>query len=488
MVDSSLTNKTIRGVGWNTVDRLANYGIGFIVGIVLARLLSPEEYGLIGIIGIFTTIFNIVLDSGLSVSLIRKDGVTDMDYCTVFYTNLVLSFLLTATFYFSAPIIASFFKRPELISLIHVMSFILIINALSLTQQARLTKRIDFKTQTKISVISHISSGVLGIVLAFGGYGVWALVIQQLSSRLLTTILLWVFNKWIPRLIFSWGSFKELFRFSWKLLISSIIGVGWDQVYQAIIGKYYSPAVLGQYTRAHQYCSLCSNSIGDVVLKVSLPVMSAIQNDYERLLRGYRRIIKTTMFVTFILMMGMAACSKSLIFVLIGEKWLPCVPMMQIICFSLVLYPLHRININMLTVQGRSDILLVLQIIKIVLGLIPLLLGIFVGVYWMLIGSVFTGWISLILNSYYSGKEFNYTWWMQLKDVMPSIIIAFIMAVPVYLLSYLPVSYFALLPIQIIVGVLLTIGLCEWRKQEEYLQLKDIVFQYVGKFKHRRES
>lgn len=482
----SLTDKTIKGVGWNSVDRIVNYGIGFVVGIVLARLLSPEEYGLIGIIGIFTAIFNIILDSGLSVALIRKKDVTDTDYCTVFWTNLLLSIVLTSILYVGAPVIGHFFNRPELVPYIHVMSFILVLNALSITQQAILTKRIDFKTQTKISLIAHTLSGIIGIAMAYTGFGVWALVAQQMTSRLFTTILLWTYNKWWPKLIFSWNNFKVLFGFSWKLLLAQIISSLWTQVYQAVVGKVYSPATLGQYTRARQYGQLVSSSVGDVVLKVSLPVMSSIQNEDDRLLRAFRTIIKTTMLVSSVLLIGMAACAKPLIFVLIGEQWLPCVPMMQIISFTLMLYPLHQININMLTVQGRSDIQLFLQIIKCILAIGPILLGIYVGIYWMLISSVVTGWIALLLNSYYSGKKFNYKWWMQLRDVLPSLVIAFMMAIPVYLLTYLPISYYAILPIQIVVGFLVTIGLCEWSKEEEYLQLKGIVLHYVGNHTHRK--
>lgn len=475
MPGQSLRNKTIKGVGWNSVDRIANYGIGFIVGIVLARLLSPEEYGLIGIIGIFTAIFNIILDSGLSTALIRKKDVTNDDYCTVFWTNLVLSFGLTATLYFSAPFISDFFNRPELVPYIHVMSFILVINALSITQQARLTKRIDFKTQTKISLIAHTLSGAIGIVMAYLGFGVWALVAQQMSSRLFTTILLWIYNKWWPSLEFSWLSFKDLFGFSWKLLVAQIINTLFNQVYQAVIGKVYSPNVLGQYTRAQQYGHLVASTMGDVVLKVSLPVMSEIQNEDERLLRAFRTIIKTTMLVSSVFLIGMAACAKPLIFVLIGEKWLPCVPMMQILCLSFMIHPLHQININMLTVQGRSDIQLLLQIIKCVLAVGPILLGIYVGIYWMLIGSVVCGWLSLILNSYYSGKKFNYSWLVQLKDVMPSIVISLVIALPVYLLTFLPISYFAILPIQIIVGGLVSYYILEWTKLEEYIEIKKII-------------
>lgn len=485
MAPKSLTEKTTRGVVWNSFDRIANYGIGFIVGIVLARLLSPEEYGLIGIIGIFTSIFNVILDSGLSTSLIRKEKVTDIDYCTVFHTNLVLSFILTTILFLSAPLIASFFKRPELVPYIHVMSFIFIINALSITQQVRLTKKIDFKTLTKISVIAHTLSGVIGIVMALCHLGVWALVFQQLTSRLFTSVLLWFYNKWIPNLVFSWESFKSLFSFSWKLLVAQIIASVWGQLYHAVIGKVYNPEVLGQYTRANQYTHLPSSIIGDVVLKVSLPVMSEIQNEDERLLRAFRRIIKLTMFVSSISLVGIAATANALIFVLIGEKWMACVPMMQILCASYVIYPMQQININMLTVQGRSDILLLLQVIKCVLAVGPIMLGIYCGIYWMLFGSVVIGWIALFLNSYYSGKKFNYKWWHQITDIAPSLGLALFMGAIVYALSFLHLSPFILLPIQITVGILVIVLVCEVSKFEPYCELKGIAISYVKKIRNK---
>ena len=482
MAKQSLTEKTITGVSWNGIDKIANYGIGFLVGIVLARLLAPEDYGLIGIIGIFTSVFNIILDSGLNTALIRKENVSHEDYCTVFYTNLILSVVLTLVLFFGAPIIADFFKRQELVPLVQVMSFVLIINAFSIVQHARLTRNIDFKTQTKISLISHITSGVIGIVMAFTGFGVWALVAQQLSSRLMRTVLLWVYNKWLPTLVFSWQSFKTLFGFSWKLLVASVISVLSSQLYQGVIGKCYNPATLGQYTRASQYVHLGASTVGDVVLHVSLPVMSSIQNENERLLRGYRRIIKTTMLVTFVLMFGMLACSKSLVLVLIGEKWADCIPMMQILCLSSALYPLHKININMLTVHGRSDIQLILEIIKTVIGFLPLLLGIFVGIYWMLWGSVGVSVIGFFLNSYYSGKRLNYTSWDQIKDIFPSLLIAIIMALPVYSLSYLPITVYAILPIQIFVGFSVAVFLCELFKKDEYFEIKHNVLMRISSF------
>lgn len=477
----SLTNKTVRGVAWNSIDRIANYGISFLVSIVLARLLSPEDYGLIGLINIFIVIFNVILDGGLSTALIRREKVTETEYNTVFYSNLVVSVFLALLLVVCSPFISSFFKRPELIPLLRVMSLVLIINSLAIVQQTKLTREINFRLQTKISVIAHVGSGVIGIVLALMGFGVWALVAQQISSRLLATLLFWLYGRWMPRLIFSWNSFKELFGFGWKLLVSRVINSLWGQLYQAVIGKFYSPYTLGLYTRAIQYAHMFSSGVSDVVLKVSLPVMSSIQSEDERLITAARKIIKTTMFVTFVFMMEMAAAAKSLVFVLIGEKWLPCVPMLQIVCFNVMFNPLSYINENLLTVKGRSDKILILQIFKIVITIIPLLLGIFKDIYWMLIGSAVVSWLAIFLYTYYTNKYFNYSTILQIKDISPSFIVALIMAVAVYLLNFLPISGYILLPLQIIVGFGLIVIIGNTTKLEEYQYVRDMVFGLIKK-------
>jgi len=485
MENKSLTNKTIKGVGWNTLDKLLNYGISFIVSVVLARILSPDEYGLIGIILIFTGVFNTILDGGLQTALIRKNQVTDDEYCTVFYINIALSIIFTLLLISAAPYIAIYFNRVELTPLIRAMSSILIINALSLTQQTKLTRNIDFKTQTKITLISYTTSGIIGISLALLEYGVWALVAQQLTSRAFCTICLWLYNKWIPHLKFSFQSFRDLVGFSWYLLVARIIDSIWTQLYQAVVGKYYTPAALGQYTRANQYANLFSSSIGDVVLKVSLPVMSNIKDDNERLLRAYKKIIKSTMFVTFILMFGMIASAKSLILFLIGAKWIECIPMLQLICLNVMLYPLHMININILIVQGRSDVQLYIQILKNIIAIVPIAVGVYTNIYWMIIGSVVVGWLSFFINSYYSGIKLNYSSLAQLKDILPSLIYAISVAIPVYIISLLGDNCFILFPIQLFVGLNMVIIIGEISKNEEYLFIKKLSAKTISRLKNK---
>ena len=485
MSETSLKNKTIKGTMWSVVDNVTRLSVSFMVSIILARLLSPEEYGLIGILTIFIAIFNVIVDSGFANALVRKQDATDIDYSTVFYTNLIISVFLTSTLFLCSDYIAAFFERPELVSLTKVMSSVVVINALSIVQRARTSKAIDFKTQAKITFISSISSGVIGITMAYMGYGIWSLVCQQISNQFLTTLFFWIYNKWIPKLIFSWASFKEMWTFSSKLLVSSLIDTIWKEIYQIVIGKCYNPATLGLYTRAKQFADLCSSNLTSVVQRVSYPVLSSIQDDRDRLKLGYQKLIKTAMLPTFVLMLGMAACAKSMIKVLIGEQWLECVPMLQIICTYGMLYPLHAINLNMLQVQGRSDLFLKLEIIKKIIAIGPLLLGIFVNIYWMFGGTLIVSLISYYLNAYYSGPFLNYSINEQIKDILPSFGVAMAMATPVFAMSFIPINSFILFPLQIIVGAVITIVICETTKLPEYLEIKDIIMPIINKLYRR---
>lgn len=482
----SLRDKTVKGVGWSAADTFLAQGIAFVVGIVLARLLTPEEYGLIGIVTIFTTVMLGVVDSGFSNALIRKQNVTNEDYNTLFIFNLVVSVLMFGLLFVGAPWISTFFERPQLVLLIRIMGGILILQALSIVQNTILTKKIDFKTKTKASVLSAFCSGVVGIAMAFAGFGVWALVAQQLSRQLLYSICLWIFNKWMPTLKVSISSIKYMWGFGWKLLVSGLLENIWKELYQVIVGKFYSPAVLGQYTRSKQYSSLFSSNITSIVQRVTYPVLAEVQNDKDRMTNGYRRIIKITMLITTVLMFSMGAVAEPLIYCLIGPQWYQAATFLPLICISMSLYPLHAINLNMLQVQGRSDIFLYLEIIKKIIAIGPICLGIFVNIYWMLLGTIVNGIISFFLNSYYTGKKLGYTSWEQIKDVAPSYGIALAIAVSVYFLKYLPLSNWIILPLQIAVGACVGYYLCEKTKLEEYIEVKEIAMQFISKIKRNK--
>lgn len=479
MAEQSLKDKTVKGVGWSAADAFLGQGVTFIVGLVLARLLSPTEYGLIGIVTIFTTILLGFIDCGFGNALIRKQTVSDDDYNTMFIVNMVTSIIVFFLLYISAPYIARFFDRLQLVALVRVMGLLLVFQALSIVQMTILSRCIDFKTKTKASVISAITSGGIGIGMALLGFGVWSLVAQQLSRQLLYSICLWLYIRWWPKLKFNIASFKYMWGFGWKLLVSGLLDRIWAQMYQAVVGKFYNPATLGQYTRSKEYASIFSTNLTSIVQRVSYPVLSQVHNDKTRMVSAYRRIIKITMFVTATLMITMGAMAEPLIYCLIGPQWHMAASFLPLICISMSLYPLHAINLNMLQVQGRTDIFLFLEIIKKILSIGPICLGIFVNIYWMLIGTIMFGVISFFLNSYYTGKELNYSSWMQLKDVAPSYLIASIVALAIYFLKYLPFSYWIILPMQVIVGVLVFWSICELIKQQEYLELKNIAKEYL---------
>ena len=483
MQQESLKNKTIKGVGWSAADALLGQGVTFIVGLVLARLLSPDEYGLIGICLIFTTVLNGIVDSGFSNALIRKKKVTDEDYNTMFTTNMAISIVLYVLLFISAPLVSDFFHRIELTALVRVTGLILFLNALSITQVTILTKNIDFKTKTKASLVSAIISGVIGIAMAFMGYGVWSLVAQQLSKQLLYTLCLWVLSKWWPKFTFYKDSFKYMWGFGWKLLASGILNNVWNQLYQVVIGRCYTSSTLGHYTRANEYASIFSSNLTSIVQRVSYPVLAEIQDDKERMVQGYRKVIKITMFVTAVCMISLGAVSEPLIYTLIGTKWQEAATYLPLICISMSLYPLHAINLNILQVLGRSDIFLYLEILKKIVGIVPIVIGIFCGIYYMLLTSILTGVISLYLNTWYTGKTLNYSFWKQLRDIAPSYFTALVIALAVYFLKYLSLPYYVVLMLQIIVGLVACITISEIFKFDEYKELKTIVIKVVNRKK-----
>lgn len=485
MAEQSLKNKTIKGTMWSAADVFLGQGVTFFVGIVLARLLSPDEYGLIGICLIFNTVLNGVIDSGFSNALIRKKEVSNDEYNTMFITNMVISILLYGLLFFCTPFVASFFGQNELTSLLRVTGIVLIFNALSVTQVTMLTKRIDFKTKAKASLISAITSGVIGMVMAFMGMGVWSLVVQMISKSLIYTLCLWILNRWWPRLAFSRSSFSYMWGFGWKMLVSGLLNNIWNQLYQMVVGKYYAPATLGHYTRAKEYATIFSGNITSIVERVSFPVLSEIQEDKTRMVAAYKKVIKTTMFVICVCMFGLGAISEPMIYCLIGPQWHQAATFLPLICVSMSLYPLHAINLNMLKVQGRSDIFLYLEIIKKIIAIIPICIGVFVGIYWMLVATIITGVISFFLNSYYTGKELGYSSWKQIKDVAPNFAIAICVAISVYFFKFLPISNWLILPMQLLTGFSVFLGTCLITKNPEYAEVKNMLLPFITKIRQK---
>lgn len=474
----SLKQKAISGLLWSFIENFSQQVITFVFGIILARLLSPVEFGLIGMVTIFLALSQSFIDSGFTQALIRKNNCSQVDFSTAFYFNLTVSILFYIILFFAAGPISRFYNEPDLKVIVQVLGIGLIINSFGLVQRARLIKRIDFKLQTKITVIASIISGIIGITLAYSGYGVWSLVIKSLAGFAFTSFLLWLWNKWKPEFVFSLTSLKEMYSFGYKLLLSGIIDTAYKNVYLLIIGKYFSAAELGFYTRADQFKNLPSSNITNIVQRVSYPVLTEIQNDIPRLKTAYQRIIKSTMLVTFVLMFGMAAIAEPMIISLIGDKWLPSVIYLQLLCFVGMFYPLHAINLNMLNVQGRSDLFLRLEIIKKLMAVPVIIVGITLGIKFMIIGLIILSFTAYFINSFYSGKQIGYSSLQQLKDITPSFIIAATMGVLVFFAGeILNTSEIIKLAIQITIGASFTIVISELLQMETYLYLKRIIVE-----------
>lgn len=478
---TSLKQKTISGILWSFIENFSRLGITFIIGIIMARLLSPREFGLIGMITVFVALSNSLVDSGFTQALIRKKNCTQDDYSTVFYFNLFAGFLLYGILYLFAPGISAFYNEPRLTPIIRLQGVIVLINALTLIQRTILVKRVDFKLQTKISIVASILAGITGITLAYKGYGVWSLVWNAILVSALTSLLLWIFNRWRPVLRFSLDHLKEHFHFGYKLLLSGLLNTAWKNIYMLVIGKFFATETLGFYTRADMFKKVPSQNITTVISRVSYPVLSQLQDDPKRLKFGYHKLIVCSTLVTFVLMLGMAAVAEPMILLLLGDPWRESIWMLQVICFAGMLYPLHALNLNMLKVQGRSDLFLRLEIYKKILALPVIVLGVLFGMRVLLLGMVVNSFIAYTLNSYWSGKLLNYSIMAQLKDIIPSFLLAGGVSALVYILGILlPYDHLPKLLLQVSTGTLLTVALCELFRLEPYLIMKEIVLSKLA--------
>ena len=466
----------IQGVSWSFAETLANQGVRFVIGIVLARLLSPREFGLIGMTVFFTAISQSFIDSGFSQALIRKINVQNKDYCTVFYYNFFIGILFYFILFFSAGPLSIFFNEPQLFLLVRILSLILLINSLGLIQRTILIKNIDFKLQTKISAISSLTSGAIGIGMAYSGWGVWSLVWMTVLHSLITTALLWIWNSWRPSLLFSMTSFRDMFNFGSKLLASSLIDITYRNIYYLVIGKYFSAVELGYYTRADEFRNIPSSHFSAIIGRVTYPVLARIQNDDKKLLLGFKKILTSTVFISSIMMIGMAAVSKPMILVLIGEKWMSTVPYLQLLCFVGLFYPLHVLNLNILKVKGRSDLFFRLEVIKKFFAIPIIILGIYFGIKLMIVGMIINSIFAYGLNSYWSGKLIAYPTKEQLADIAPSILLAIIMGIMVFAAGeLLPLNPTLMLLTQLIIGASTVIVLAKLMKLDAFVEILNIV-------------
>jgi len=448
---SSLKSKAVNGVIWNSVGVFSQDAVRFLIFIILARLLKPEQFGLIGMIAIFIAVANTFLDSGFGQALIQKKDASQSDYSTVFYFNIVIGLLGLILFYISAPLIATFFKEPQLLKLTRFMGLVIIIHSFCLIQNTILTKKIDFKTLTKANFLSVLLGGMVGIILALKGFGVWSLAIQAVSNVSFKTVFLWIFNDWRPTLEFRKSSFNKLFSFGSKLLASSLINTIFNNIYNLVIGKAFSAKFLGYYVQANKLQQYATSNINAVFQNVTFPVFSSIQDENLRLKRGYKTTIKGLVYFNFPLMLGLVVIADPLIRVLLTEKWLPCVPYFQILCLIGLLYPVHSLNLNIIKVKGRSDLFLMLEIVKKIIIIAAVFICLPFGIIALLIGQLATSVISYFLNSYYSGRFIDYGIKEQLFDILPYFISSAAMGLSTWLIGDLVGDHY---PIKLLVQII----------------------------------
>lgn len=455
MSEQTLKQATTKGLFWSSVERFSNQGVQFVFSIILARLLSPSDYGIIAMVTIFFAVAQSFVDSGFSNALVRKTDRVEEDLSTCFYFNIGVGIIAYIVLFLIAPLVANFYNQPILSPIIRITGLGVILNSLCVVQQALFTIKIDFKSQAKITLSATVISGIVGILLAYQGYGIWALVWQGVASSIVRMGLLWLMSKWRPRTGFSKSSFNYLFGYGSKLLASGLLDTIYNNIYPIVIGKFYNPAQLGNYSRALGWAQLPSANITSILQRVTFPVLSAIQDDSLRLQNSYRRLLKLSAFIVFPLMMGLAAIASPLIRVILTAKWDGCVLYLQILCFALMLYPIHAINLNLLQVKGRSDLFLRLEIIKKIIGVVILIITIPLGITAMCLGMVFSSIICLIVNTYYTSRFIDVGLLTQLKDLRIILINSLVMGGGIYILtSFIDIEGLKLV-MGIVVGFLL---------------------------------
>ncbi len=472
----SLKQRAIKGFSWAFLDNFANQGLQFVVGIILARLLTPKEYGLIGMLAIFLAVADTFTIAGFGEALIRKNNPGRNDYSTIFWVNILVGGAFYALLFFSAPAISVFFRQPALGLILPFLGLSVILNAFALVPRVPLIKNLDFRSITKISVSASIISGSIAIGLALKGYGVWSLVWKRVIHDFTSCLLVNLISRPPIGLHFDTRSFRELFGFSSKLLASRLVNELYYNIFYLAIGKFFSARELGLYTRANGYKDIPSRNLKNVIQSVSYPALAEIKDDLPRLKEAYRKLIKTTMYLAFILMLGLAAASENFIIGLIGEKWREAVPYLQLLCLAGMLYPLRELNMNMLAVRGRPDLFLKVEAINKLIAVPIIIAGILWGIKVLITGLILGSFIDYYLTTTWSGKLIGYTFKEQARDIAPSFFTGLSAGSLVFLAGAVPLPSLLALVVQGIVGFASVIFISSYFNLEPYLELKNIAF------------
>lgn len=486
---ASLRNKAVSGIFWTFSQLFSIQAIIFVVSTILARVLSPSEFGIIGMITVFNAVGISLMDSGMTSSLIRTPNPTHRDFSTVFFFNIAVSVFIYAIIFFSAPFIAEFYNQPILKDIVRVYCLSFVLNASFATQKARLTKDMKFKTQMTITVPSVIVSSILGIFLAYSGFGVWSLVFMQLSQILLNSVQYWIRSKWVPSLVWDKQLLKTHFNFGYKLTLSGLLNTIFSNIYQIIIGKMFSPMLVGYYTHSSRMKKIPIQNLSNALDRVTYPLFASVQDDNVRLKKMYKELMCMVFFVVAPLMLTLMALAEPIFRFLFTEKWLPAVPFFQIMCITGVLYPIHSYNLNILKVKGRSDLFFKLEVYKKIVTVVLLLITVRHGIAAMLWGQVASSVIALIINSYYSGKFLSYPLGEQLKNVAPILIVAAFSAGVTYAMNLLLKSYQAADILTIIacciLCVLMYLGISVLLKFPYLAQIKSLILNRKNRKKKK---
>lgn len=474
------SNRTLVNFIWRFAERCGAQLVTFIVSIVLARILSPSDYGTIVLVTVFTTILQVFIDSGLSTALIQKKDADDLDFSSVFYFNFIVCLILYIIMFVSAPCIADFYKDSNLITIIRVISLTLIISGVKGVQQSYVSRNMLFKRFFFSTLGGTIFSAVLGIIMAYAGFGVWAIVFQQLSNNAIDTLILWITVKWRPIKKFSWIRLKHLLSFGWKMLASSLLDTVYNNLRNMIIGKLYTSADLAFYNQGDKFPKLIVTNINTSIDSVLLPTMSNEQDNHVRVKDMTRRAIKISTYIMAPLMIGLAFCARPIVQLVLTDKWLPCVPYLQIFCVSYLFWPIHTANLNAIKAMGRSDLFLKIEIIKKFIGMILLIITMNISVMAMAYSLLISGLISQIINSWPNRYLLKYSYIDQIKDILPNIVMALIMGGFVYFISYLNLPILVSLVVQILSGGIIYLILSILTKNDSFIYLINILKSRKG--------
>ena len=468
---------------WRFFERCGAQGVTFIVSIVLARLLDPSVYGTIALVTVFTAIMQVFIDSGMGSALIQKKDADDLDFSSVFYFNMAMCLALYGVMFAAAPHIAQFYAIPELTPVIRVLSLTLVISGVKNIQQAYVSRNMLFKRFFFATLGGTIGAAILGIWLAYQGYGVWALVAQHLFNATIDTLILWITVKWRPKRMFSLQRLKGLFNYGWKLLVSALLDTGYRDLRQLIIGKLYTSEDLAFYNRGQQFPNLIIANINSSIDSVLLPTLSSEQDNRNRVRDMTRRAIKTSTYLMAPAMIGLAVCAEPLVRLVLTEKWLPCVPYLCIFCITYMFYPIHTANLSAIRAMGRSDLFLKLEILKKVVGLALICITAPISVmamgYSLLVSSV----LSQIINSWPNNKLLDYPYLEQLKDIMPGILLALGMGAVVYCVQLLGINDWLTLLIQVPLGAAIYIGGSKLLHLDSFTYILGVAKSYLHKNK-----